>query len=487
MTDSSIDALQEQLEKKMLQKQKPINGKRTQATPERVALFEEMVPEADNKANNRTIEDEVVEELNEKHAVVHTDQFYILTEKPHSLFKGTDFTLESKQSFLNTYENRLVTCSDGGTTKSKARIWLAHSDRRQYNGITFNPNTTEHKNGLYNIWKGFFIKPVQGNCGLFKAHIKNVICNGNASHFKYVWSWCCRLIQKPEEIGETGLVLMSKQGTGKGVFVQALGKLLGQHFLQLDNLDRLLGNFNFHMKHAVLVYADEAIWGGNRKDIGKLKAMVTEKYAMIEPKGKDSFPVRNFRHFILSSNENWPLHLDPDDRRFFVLKVSNEHKEDIFYFHALLAELENGGYEALLYDLLYEDISTFDPRILPINVEAFEVKMKSTSSCEKYLYEALQAGNFDIGNSSTVVAIWRESECVESVFNDYLCWCEKQRLRNEQKDALGKVLHELIPSIQKKRPRRDGGGREHMYSMPSLAEARKEFETAFKTDSSIWE
>jgi phage/plasmid-associated DNA primase len=41
------------------------------------------------------------------------------------------------------------------------------------------------------------------------------------------------------------------------------------------------------MKDTVLIFADEAIWGGNKKDIGKLKAMVTEEYVMIEAKGKD--------------------------------------------------------------------------------------------------------------------------------------------------------------------------------------------------------
>ena len=124
-----------------------------------------------------------------------------------------------------------------------------------------------------------------------------------------------RLVQKPDEIA-TGLVIMGSQGTGKGKFIKSFGELFRQHFVHLDNLDRLLGNFNFHLKNAVLVYADEAIWGGNKKEVGKLKAMVTEEYAMIEPKGKDPIPVRNFRHFILSSNEEWPVHLDPDDHRF---------------------------------------------------------------------------------------------------------------------------------------------------------------------------
>ena len=43
---------------------------------------------------------------------------------------------------------------------------------------------------------------------------------------------------------------------------------------------------------------------------------------------------------MLSSNEDWPVHLDPDDRRFFVLKVSEKHKEDHMYFNAISDELK---------------------------------------------------------------------------------------------------------------------------------------------------
>lgn len=429
----------------------------------------------------KELEDRVVEELNQRHAVVHTDQFYILTEKPHYLFKGIDFTLESRQSFLNTYENQIPI----GLTKSKAKIWLKHPNRRQFKGITFDPTTTEHKNCFYNIWKGFSVKSQEGNCRLFKSHIEKVICAGNSEYYHYVWKWMARLAQKPDEIA-TGLVIMGSQGTGKGVFIKSFGKLFGQHFLHLDNLDRLLGNFNFHLKNAVLVFADEAIWGGNKKEVGRLKAMVTEEYAMIEPKGKDPIPVKNFRHFILASNEEWPVHLDPDDRRFLVLKVSEIHKEDLPYFRAIDEELKNGGFEALLYDLLQEDISDFDPREIPQNNEAFDIKMKSATSSEEYVYEALREGCFDIGNE-TPTTQWREMILIDSIFADYSIWCAKKGHCPAKNTVFGSVLKKLIPSIQKRRPHvKPPEKRPEHYSLPILQKARLEFQKSFKAGSDIW-
>ena len=74
---------------------------------------------------------------------------------------------------------------------------------------------------------------------------------------------------------------------------------------------------------------------------------------------------------ILSSNEDWPVHLDRDDRRFFVLKVAERYKEDHEYFAAIQEELNAGGYEALLYDLLHEDLIGFNPRKLPSCSDSF--------------------------------------------------------------------------------------------------------------------
>jgi phage/plasmid-associated DNA primase len=69
------------------------------------------------------------------------------------------------------------------------------------------------------------------------------------------------------------------------------------------------------MKNAVYIFADESIWGSNKKELGKLKAMISEATTTIEPKGKDVITIRNYRHFIFASNEEWPVALDPEDRR----------------------------------------------------------------------------------------------------------------------------------------------------------------------------
>lgn len=476
-----------ELKEALLNKPKEKQKKPSKASREREKEFENLENQQKKKQEKtpEEIDEEVVEELNKKHAAIHTDQFYILTQKPHAFMKGTtDFVFESKASFKNQYENKFVEYPNG-IKKSKAEIWLKSTKRLEYEGITFDPSHSTHKNGLYNIWRGFSVIPVKGDCQKYWDHVLNVICNGNKAYYEYIRKWLAWLIQKPNEIA-TGLVLMGKQGIGKGAFVKPIGYLLGVHYVHLDSLERLLGNFNYHLKNAVLVYGDEAIWGGNKKDLGKLKGMVTEEYAVIEPKGKDSIVIRNYRHLILSSNEDWPVHLDRDDRRFLVLQVNDKHKEDIPYFKSLDVTMKDyGGHEALLYDLLHEDISGFDARLLPQNDEAFEVKLQSSAYSEQYVFEVLKAGSFDVGNAGQT-GIWHKEIPTLAVYNDYRQWCDYQKINPEKIEVLGKSLKKLIPSIYKYQKRMEDGSRPPFYELPPLEKAKAEFQKAYKTSSNIW-
>lgn len=427
-------------------------------------------------------EEHVVLTLNAKHALIHTDSTYVLTEKSRHNSKQMDFSLETRQSFLNFYESQKVEC-DKGKVKTMAQIWLNSPDQRRYDkGLIFDPTTTAHRNGHYNLWRGFAVEPKQGSCELFKQHLKKIICAGNKEHYEYVWRWLASLIQHPER-RSTALLLMGAQGTGKGVFVQGIGHLFGLHFTHIDNLTQVLGNFNYHLKSSVLVFCDEALWGGNRKDIGRVKAMITEEKMLIEPKGKDAIVLPNFRHFIFASNESWPLHLDQDDRRVMVLKVSDERRGDYEYFNKIDHELKNGGYEALLHELLSSPLQEKKSLELPTNNNSFSVKMLSANTPEKYLYECLLAGSFDIGNAE-IQEGWKETVPSSRLYSDYCSWCERQGLRREDQRIMAARLYKILPSS--KRIRVGSPVQTYCMSFKTLAQCRIEFQKAFGADESIW-
>jgi hypothetical protein len=423
-------------------------------------------------------EDNVIAEFNRIHAVAHVEQTYILTEKINTS-GWKDFSLESRQSFRTFYEDETILCVDE-VDRCKADIWLKSPMRRKYKGIIFDPSTTEHKDGCYNLWKGFSKEPKQGNCQKYWLHMKDNIC-GDEETYQYLRKWLAYVFQRPDEV-HTAIVLCGSQGVGKNSFVDPLGLLLGAHYAPLSSISELVSNFNYHLKNAVLIHANEALWGGNKKEIGTVKAMITEKKCLIEGKGKDRIVVRNFKHVILSSNEDWPVHLDPDDRRFFVLRVSEQHKEDHEYFNAIQEELNNGGYEALLYDLLHEDIANFNPRRLPSNFDSFDIKMRSAESPHRYIYEALSEGGLSIGNlPETDLPVWQENIPKDSIYEDYVTWFKKSGENSLSKQLFGRIVKKIIISVEDTRPG-SSKSRERCYKFSTLKQSQEDFGKAFKEE-----
>ena len=294
-----------------------------------------------------------IEELNAQYAVVSTgSRVVILHETMDPSSNEKIVALKGVADFRLWLKNRLV---DG---KPLAERWLASPNRRQFDGIVFAPGM--HAPGFYNLWKGFPIQPAPGDCSKFLNHVEEVICRANGVVATYVLNWCAHLVQRPAELPEVALVLRGLQGTGKGVFARALGRLVGAaHSVHLTSMNQIVGHFNGHLAGKLLVFADEALWGGNRQGDGALKALITEPVTPIEQKGKDIISVRNYTRLVVASNASWAVPLDLDDRRFLVLDVSDTHKEDTAYFSAIDAELNNGGFAALMKFLLERDLSNF--------------------------------------------------------------------------------------------------------------------------------
>ena len=96
---------------------------------------------------------------------------------------------------MDWYANRRL------NNKPVAKIWFESPPRRQYDDITYDPGKSIP--GYYNLFRGFPIKPIPGDCSLFLDLIKNVICSGNEENFQYLLKWFAHLFQRPAELPGT--------------------------------------------------------------------------------------------------------------------------------------------------------------------------------------------------------------------------------------------------------------------------------------------
>jgi len=366
--------------------------------------------------------------------------------------------------------------------------WMASPKRRKYEDIVFDPSGKISKK-YYNLYRGFAVQPKQGDCDLYLNHIHNVIASGNPAISKYIEYWMADIIQRPANKPGVSLVLRGGQGTGKGIFCSQFGTLFGPHFKHVTNPRHLLGNFNMHLADALVVFADEAFWAGSHEAEGVLKALITEDYILIEPKGINVFPVKNHIHLLVASNKDWVVPAGFDERRFCVLDVSDARKQDKSYFKAIVDQMNHGGREALLAYLQTIDLTDVNLNDFPKTAALAEQKIANMEPIVRFWLDVLSIGGYSYydnqGTLRTTELHVDESQtipCTE-LLNAHLITTGNQK-RKSTETEFGIDFKKLIPTkgFTRRKVTFVGLGRPWCYCIPSLTDCRRYFETLYGND-----
>jgi len=379
--------------------------------------------------------------LNRTHGVAMISGKTVILNEIQDHKGGADITFSSVNDFRNFQANNLVWVNRKKVPVSQ--LWLESPDRRQYpRGVVFAPG--QEKQGAYNLWRGFAVQPTPGDWSRYREHMLNNICAGNEALFNYLLDWMARNVQDPggERPGVAVVLKSVDFGTGKGVFCTQYGRIFGVHFQHIVNGAQLVGKFNSHLKACALCFVDEGVWGGDRQAAGVLRGLITEKKMMIEPKGVNAFSIDNHMSFFIASNNNWVIPAGFDERRFFVLDVAPTRKQDTKYFGAIVAQMDQGGREAMLYDLLERKI-TVDLRLAPRTAALLDQVVYGMTTVEKFWFERLRNIN-EKGHWLTNFIR------TDFLYGEYLNFAEACKEKYPITDSVfGKELRRLCPSIRR--------------------------------------
>ncbi len=426
-----------------------------------------------------------IEVLNQEHAVVMIGgKCCILNEVIDPDFGRPDITLSSPNDFRNRYLNERLMLEDGPKkSRSIADLWLQSKERRQYQGIGMFPG--RNVPGFYNLFRGLAVKPKPGRWDMFREHIHEVLCNSDEQADTWLMNWLALIVQSimrgSYERTEVAVVLRGGRGAGKGTFARAYGSIFGPHFQHITNPTQFLGRFNQHLKDCLLLFADEAFWAGDKVGEGVLKGLITEPTIRVEPKGKDSFEVRNHANIIIASNNDWVVPAGLDERRFMVLDVNDFHLQDHTYFRALRAEMEKGGIAAMLYDLLQMDLEGVNLRAVPQTAGLFEQKLLSADTVTKWWHSRLEEGC-----QLKSEGVWTSYEETQTLYIQYAEYAKLTSHRYVEDERIfsrklrGLCLHKGDDAPGIIGPRRPiiGGKRARVLIFPALSESRRRFEEA---------
>ena len=378
-----------------------------------------------------------VDEYNRDHALV------LIEGRCRVIREGTDaagvpyYDFLKKEDFLLYHANKSITIKTGAGKTANVQTapeWLRHPKRRTYCKVTFDPARKQDLPGVYNMFRGFGENPAAGAWNLMEDHIRDVLCSGDDALYRWVMSWCARIVQDPGgERPGTAIVLRGGQGVGKGMFAVNLGRIIGPHFRHLTHQEQLTRAFNAHLKDALLVFADEACYPGDKAAVGRLKGMITEPTLTIEPKGVDAFQIANHINLIMATNEAWAIPAEMDSRRFLVLEVGPSHKNDRAYFAALQAQMDNGGRAAWMAALQAWDWRQVDLRTVPATVGLRAQKVASLPPIGSWWHEALEAGAVPLAdNHGDLIGgvTWPSVATKSEVYAGFVRYCKTRNVRH---------------------------------------------------------
>jgi hypothetical protein len=290
-------------------------------------------------------------------------------------------------------------------------------------------------------------------------------------------------------------VMKGKKGSGKGTFFRVLAEMAGQHGMHISNQHHFTNHFNAHLRDCIFLFADEAMWAGDKKAEGTLKALITEPTIIVEAKGKDVVTARNYLHVAMASNEDWviPASME-DERRFAVFEVNSKFVGNRAFFDAVHKQLKAGGKQALLFELKTRDIRGFHPRArIPQTHALAQQKLQSLDSWDSWWYDSLCRGELGgdpiLGQwdapSATAACVWAVDDMKESLEAHLRKVGDRYFGKRSMDTVMGSRLQRRVPAGLKKvrlpAPGRhdlktDSSGRVYGYRLPSLGTCRAAFE-----------
>jgi len=268
--------------------------------------------------------------------------------------------------------------------------WVHDKTKRNYESMVFLPGLEPPPDRL-NIFCGFPFEETQGDVSRFLELIE-MVCNHQKNAVDYMLDWMAHLLQKPYEKHGVSIIVQGLKGSGKDSPFDKFGELLGKMFYNTATPENdIFSAFNGMLKHNLLVKVEEGNFQTNKHNEPKLKSMITAKRVAVQEKNKDQVNYDNFSRFIITTNEEIPIHITPDERRWFLVKASDENRGNRAFWNDTWEIFNNPMYNSyLMHYFMNRDISNFSPREYPDTEYNDEVLQAFTPEHADYFRQWIQ-------------------------------------------------------------------------------------------------
>jgi len=309
--------------------------------------------------------------------VMRPDPAYVYIETEGGL---EEMNFYSQGKIIETF-NHLKTGEfhSNGEDEKFITKWLADETLRCYNKMDFIPfnDKTIIPPHIFNLFRGFSDKcKSEYDYGKREKILKPFmdlgvqLCGGNEDHFRYLLKYLADIIQNPNRKNPIAFIIKGKQGTGKNVFLNAIGNVIGkEHYITSSNPKDFFGDYAEGFYHKLLVNMNECEGKDTFDFEGRIKSFITEDTITLNRKFVQPITIANLARLIIFSNKPNPIPIDvrSKDRRYTIYETTDKYLDPKYgtqFWMQLVGHFNRPEFIACLYDCLNElDLTNTDWRV----------------------------------------------------------------------------------------------------------------------------
>jgi hypothetical protein len=185
-----------------------------------------------------------------------------------------------------------------------------------------------------------------------------VLCNYDTEAYEFVLDFFAFILKYPHLKNNICLIFLGDHGCGKDTFLTWFGtKIIGhKNYYKTARPDKdLFSDFNSSRKNVVFYHIEEINPASmNENNLEQFKNYLSDNFASVQMKNKDTELVPNYNHFVGSSNKEVPFHIDQGQRRIVAVSASSKYCKNDGYFRDLLVHMEDNAIIKTFYHFLME-------------------------------------------------------------------------------------------------------------------------------------
>jgi hypothetical protein len=319
--------------------------------------------------------------------------------------------------------------------------WVKHPERRQIDieRLVFAPQGA--RDGEINTFRGLAIKPDPSRpCDRIKSHLAS-LCGKDPGLTHWLTCWLAYPLQHLGAKMKTSVVVHGVQGTGKSMLFEAVARIYGEYSAVIGQT-QIDSAYTDWASRKLFVVADEVLSTREARTIkNRLKCLITGETIIIEQKYRTSRTEQNCMNLVFLSNENTPVIVEREDRRFTVIRFDD--LLDATYYDRLAYEINNGGIESFMAYLMSYDVGNFTEHAKPYVTDAKQELIEvSLSSTDRFL-DMWQAGELPVPFGPATAP---------DLFNAYEVWVKEsgERFGVATMTAFGRVAGRRFPREQRR-------------------------------------